>query len=67
MADGKAQGREPVFAKRTANTKDKSKWIPAFAGMTEWSDPGLRRDDGMEWIPAFAGMTEWSGSRPSPG
>ena len=34
-ADEKTQGREPVLAKRTKHEKAKSKWIPAFAGMTE--------------------------------
>ena len=32
MADGTPQGRESVFA---STPKDKSKWIPAFAGMTK--------------------------------
>ncbi len=39
------------------------KWIPAFAGMTEW---GMSFTIGTwsvalpkKWIPAFAGMTVW--------
>ena len=48
MADEKTQGREPVFARRTTS-KTKSKWIPAFAGMTA--------------LKAFAGMTTKRHSR----
>jgi hypothetical protein len=39
-----SHGREPVFAKRTDNTKDKIKM-----------DSGFRRNDGWR---AFAGMTK---------
>jgi hypothetical protein len=35
--------------------KTKSKWIPAFAGMTAEMDSGFRRNDGDG---TFAGMTE---------
>jgi hypothetical protein len=57
MAGGTTQGRESVFAQRR-KLKEKSKWIPAFAGMTKGEvfagmkrkelDPGLRRDDEVE-------------------
>src|SRR5689334_1168289 len=45
-ADEKTHGREPVLAKRPDNTKrQKSKWIPASAGMTA---KGAHRNDGGE-------------------
>ena len=50
MADETTQGRETVLAKRPHVQKTKSKWIPAFAGMTE----GFRRNDRRE---AFAEIT----------
>ncbi len=53
-----AHGRESGFAIALKTQELKSKWIPAFAGMTNGVDSGLRRNDGYEWIPAFAGMTE---------
>ena len=49
--EGSSQGRESGFAS-TPKVKRKSRWIPAFAGMTNCEafvgkelDPGLRRDD----------------------
>ena len=47
MADEKTQGRETVFAGRTTS-KTKSKWIPAFAGMTA-GRPSPERRSGSDF------------------
>ena len=49
----KRESTGPPFTLAFASRALTIKWIPAFAGMTDW------RVAHPWWIPAFAGMTNW--------